>query len=117
MRVATSTERLNELFAADAKNDTAIAKELNVSKQTISAWRNGTRSPKKTMIVKIAEMYHVRIEWLMGFDVDRDPNSGRSLSIPNWETFNRILLAMTPEDYDTVMEIIERTQARMKHEE
>ena len=113
MKTTTNAERLNELFAADARTDTAIAKELNVSKQTISAWRNGTRSPKKSMLIKIAEKYHVRIEWLMGFDVERDPDS-RNLSIPNWETFNKILLAMTPTDYEIVMDIIEKTQSRMR---
>lgn len=71
LKIATSQDRLNELFDSDPRNDTAIAAELNVSKQTISAWRAGTRSPKKDMILKIAELYHVSIEWLMGFDVDR----------------------------------------------
>lgn len=71
MKISTSQDRLNELFDSDARNDTAIAAELGISKQTVSAWRNGSRSPKKQMIVKIAEMYHVSIEWLMGFDVEK----------------------------------------------
>lgn len=71
MKIATSQDRLNELFDSDSRSDTAIASELGISKQTVSAWRNGTRSPKKQMIIKIAEIYHVSIEWLMGFDVDK----------------------------------------------
>ena len=68
MKVATNQDRLNELFDSDPRNDTAIAVDLGVSKQTISAWRNGTRSPKKPMLLRIAEKYHVSLEWLMGFE-------------------------------------------------
>lgn len=69
MKVSTSTERINELFDSDPRNDTTIATILDVSKQTISAWRKGTRSPKKPMLIRISEEFNVSIEWLMGFDV------------------------------------------------
>ena len=71
MKVATNQERLNELFDADPRNDTAIAEALGVSKQTVSMWRHGTRSPKKSVLIKISELYDVSIEWLMGFDVEK----------------------------------------------
>ena len=65
MKITTNQDRLCELFDADPRNDTAIALELNVSKQALSAWRNGTRSPKKPVLIKIAQMYNVSLEWLM----------------------------------------------------
>ena len=68
MKVATNQERLNELFDADPRSDTAIAEALGISKQALSAWRNGTRSPGKQMLFKISEMFDVSIEWLMGYD-------------------------------------------------
>lgn len=68
-KIATNQERLNQLFDADPRNDTGIGIALGVSKQTISAWRNGSRSPKKSMIVKIAAYYNVSEEWLMGWDL------------------------------------------------
>ena len=66
---ATNQERLNELFDVDPRSDNAIAHSLGVSKQTISAWRNGTRSPKRSMVEKIAEYYNCSIEWLYGWDM------------------------------------------------
>ena len=72
MKVATNQERLNELFDADPRNDTAIADMLGVSKQAISAWRTGTRSPGKKMLFKISETFNVGIEWLMGYDTPKD---------------------------------------------
>ena len=68
MKVLSNQERLNQLFDSDSRSDTAIADSLNVSKQTISSWRNGSRSPKKTTLMKIAEMYNVDIAWLMGYE-------------------------------------------------
>ena len=67
-KVATNQERLNELFDSDQRTDTRIADFLGVSKQTISSWRSGKRSPKKSMLQEIAIKYHTSIEWLMGWD-------------------------------------------------
>lgn len=72
MKNATNTERLNELFDKDPRNDSAIADALHVSKQAICAWRAGTRSPKKSMLIQLAGMYNVDIGWLMGYDDPAD---------------------------------------------
>ncbi|MGN0776043.1 MAG: S24 family peptidase [Candidatus Ventricola sp.] len=50
-------------------NDSDKAKLLGVSRQTISAWRTGVRSPRQPMIEHIASVFNVSIQWLMGFDV------------------------------------------------
>ena len=68
-KVASNQDRLNELFNADPRTDIAIAQSLGVSKQTISAWRNGTRSPKRSMVQKIAAYYNCSEEWLFGWDM------------------------------------------------
>ena len=115
MKVATSTERLNELFDSDARNDSAIARELGVSRQSVSSWRSGIRSPKKPMLIKISETYHVSIEWLMGFDVERNANTSQRVRIvPDTELFRKLLLYMTPMDYEVMMDILERTEMKMK---
>lgn len=75
-KVKTNKERLNQLFDMDPRNDSAIADSLDVSKQTISAWRNGTRSPKGTMLEEIALKYGTSVSWLMGWDLpDPDINT------------------------------------------
>ena len=115
MKTTTNQARLNELFENDPRNDTAIAAALCVSKQTVSMWRHGERSPKKSALVKIAEEYNVSIEWLMGFDVERNPGA-RSVSvvIPDSEMFAKILYYMSREDYLTVMDIFDKTYKKMK---
>ncbi|MBE5774432.1 MAG: helix-turn-helix transcriptional regulator [Clostridiales bacterium] len=64
--MADFTSRFNELLTRHEGNDTDLGIALGVSKQTISAWRTGTRSPKKPHIVAIAKYFNVGIPWLMG---------------------------------------------------
>lgn len=112
MKITTSQERIAELFDSDPRNDTTIARELGVSKQAVSAWRNGIRSPKKPVLVKIAEKYNVSIEWLMGFDVDR--NIVRT--VPEPDIYTKLIMNMSPEDYYTVLKIFEKTEINMRKE-
>lgn len=60
--------RFNELLASFKGNDTDVANLLGVTKQAVSNWRNGSRSPRKDTIIEIAKKFNVSIEWLMGFD-------------------------------------------------
>ena len=68
--MADFTERFNELLARSAENDTTIAEALGVSKQSISAWKNGVRFPKRPMIRTIANYFHVGVPWLEGVTDD-----------------------------------------------
>ena len=70
MMVSSFNERFNTLCSKSRRNDTELAKELHVSKQTLSAWRTGVRSPKQPTIIMIAQYFNVSVEWLMGFDVE-----------------------------------------------
>lgn len=109
MKVATNQERLNELFDSDPRNDTAIAESLNVSKQTISAWRKGIRSPKKPMLIRIAETYNVSIEWLMGFDVGRNqsekPIEEERKTTPEIQILARGMNKMTEEQQKQLLDV------------
>ena len=116
MKIATSQERLIELFDSDPRNDTAIAAALGVSKQAVSTWRTGIRSPKKSILIKIAKLYHVSIEWLMGFDVEKSSADSRAADLPSSELIKKVIINMTPQDYETVMDALNRTEKRMKKE-
>ena len=48
-----------------------LANALRVSKQTISAWKSGARSPKQPTVEHVARFFDVSIPWLMGLDVPR----------------------------------------------
>lgn len=113
MKITTSTERLRELFSADPRSDTAIAADLGVSKQAVSSWRTGVRSPKKTILIKISEIYQVSIEWLMGFDVEKDMNHVPSV-LQDSNKVMQVIMRMPPDDYQMVWAAIDRTYKKLK---
>ena len=73
-KVTTFQKRFSDLIESSDKTITAIAKDLHVSNQTISAWKIGTRSPKSPTVIVIADYFGVTVEWLMGFDVEKTKN-------------------------------------------
>lgn len=52
----------NHLCEQSGKTNTEIAKGLDVDKATIGRWRSGERSPKLTLLPKIAEYFNVDIQ-------------------------------------------------------
>ena len=116
-KVATFQERFALLCDENSGTLTKLAESLHVSKQTVSAWKNGTRSPKQPTIVAISDYFNITIEWLMGFDVERNrKKKERPVIIPDSITFRQIVEEMSPTDYETVMEAFERTYKKMKEE-
>lgn len=71
-RVTTFKERFSDLIAEQPFNATELSKLLGVSRQTISAWKTGERSPKMPTVETIARFFNVDIGWLCGFDVPRN---------------------------------------------
>lgn len=73
-KVSSFTERFGELVGdlmANGAQRVDIAKQLGVSKQTISAWETGERSPKRPTVAGIAQTYDINIAWLHGFDAPK----------------------------------------------
>lgn len=72
-KVSSFQDRFKELCDAKSTTDTALADKLGVSKQTISSWKSGYRSPKRPMVENIARLFGVNTDWLMGYDFPRFP--------------------------------------------
>ena len=56
----------------------SIAKEIGISPSTLSSWRRGktTGIPQVDYLRKIADHYHVNVDWLAGTPgAERDPNT------------------------------------------
>lgn len=43
-----------------------VADKLNIKSNTLSGYENGTRSPDPEMLVRIAELYNVSVDYLLG---------------------------------------------------
>ena len=45
-----------------------LAKELNVTKQSVSNWENDNIQPSVEMVMKIAKVFSVSVDYLLGID-------------------------------------------------
>lgn len=112
-KVTTFKERFSELFDEREENARELAEKLHVSKQTLSAWKLGTRSPKEPTIIAIANFFHVNEMWLMGFNVEKygaakpepveEPNQNAT---PEIKILTRGLGKMTEEQQKLALKLV-----------
>ena len=70
-----AADRLDDLLLKEGRGAAAkLAAELNVEPQAISNYRRGIADPTMDNLIKIAEHYHVSVDWLLG----RLPKENRS---------------------------------------
>lgn len=61
-------KRINELRLAHGWNQVQLANRLNISKQTISNWENDNIQPSIEMLVRIARLFNVTTDYLLGLE-------------------------------------------------
>ena len=71
--------RLKELRTAYDLNQVQLAKELGVSKQSISNWENDNILPSIDMLIRIAKRFSVSCDYLLELD---DRNYGNTWHNP-----------------------------------
>ena len=111
-KVSNFQERFSQLVEESGKSLLKLSKELHVSNQALSTWRTGQRTPKEPTIIALANFFNVNVGWLMGFDVIKKAN--RHIIVSNSDIFRKIINAMDPADYETVMKIFEKTEIAMR---
>ena len=61
-------ERIKKLRTERGLSQVDLAKELNVSKQSVSNWENDNIQPSIEVLVKIAHFFSVSTDYLLGED-------------------------------------------------
>lgn len=61
-------EIIKDLRLNRGLNQVELAKELFVTKQTVSNWENGNLMPSVDMLMKIADYFSVSTDYLLGLD-------------------------------------------------
>ena len=119
-KVIAFNERFSELCAGNTLTDVEMSRALKVSKQTISAWKKGTRSPKEPTITMIAQHFHVSVKWLLGFDVDKyDQDQQESVVLPKTIEARIVSAGMDdlPQDDREILLSIYQTMMRKRYPE
>ena len=64
-------QRINELRTAFGWNQVVLSKKLGVSKQTVSNWENENIQPSVDALVRLADLFGVSTDYLLGRDQKR----------------------------------------------
>jgi transcriptional regulator with XRE-family HTH domain len=62
------SRRIHELRAALGWSQVELAKRLQISKQTVSNWENDNIQPSVDMLVRIARLFGVTTDYLLGLE-------------------------------------------------
>ena len=99
--------RLKQAMEAKNMSGSDLSRASGVGKNLISYYVNGKVMAKQEKIYALATALGVDPGWLM-------TGVEQTVTIPDSETFRKVLVSMTPEDYNTVMQILEKTESEMK---
>ena len=64
-------DRIRELRKSHSLSQVELARELHVSKQTISNWENNNIPPSVDTLVRIAKFFQVSTDYLLGRSEER----------------------------------------------
>lgn len=73
-KISSFSERLSLALSYRNMSSTELAKKIGMSKQAISTYATGLRSPKLPVARLIAETLEINDLWLMGYDVPVEIN-------------------------------------------
>ena len=59
-------KRIHDLRVAQGYSQVALAKRLGVSKQAVSNWENDNIQPSIEMLIRLAELFSVSTDYLLG---------------------------------------------------
>lgn len=101
------TARFGELvddLVAHGTQRVDIAKRLGVSKQTVSAWTTGERTPKRPAIIAIAQAFDVNIAWLHGYNVPRNRVAPASTADERMKEFDALFSKLTADEQVLILQ-------------
>lgn len=62
----TLSERIKERRLLLGYNQPELAQIMNISKQTVSNWENGNRTPDAETLSKLSDLFSVSVDFLLG---------------------------------------------------
>ena len=106
--------RLLKAIAERKMTASDLSRATGINKAALSNYINGKYIPKQDKCYLIARALDVDPGWLMTGVEQQEPE--RTIVIPDTELFRKIIIGMTPDDYRTIMGILEKTEERMRSE-
>ncbi len=64
----TTTEKIKELRIKSGLTQADVSKQLGVGESAISMWESGKRQPSAKRLRRIANLYEVTVDQLIGYE-------------------------------------------------
>lgn len=61
-------QRINTLRLSCGWSQVELARKMNITKQTVSNWENENIMPSIEMLVRMAKLFHVTTDYLLGLE-------------------------------------------------
>ena len=61
-------QRINTLRLSCGWSQVELARKMNITKQTVSNWENENIMPSIEMLVRMAKLFHVTTDYLLGVE-------------------------------------------------
>ena len=105
----TIYEKYCELKEKNHVKDSDVAKATKIGKSTFSDWKSGRSIPKPEKLEKIADYFHVSLDYLMR-DLDDKNSAGIVSGITSEEAeYLDLLRSATPEAREFVYSVLKRS--------
>ncbi len=85
--------RIAELRKERKMSQISLGMKLNVSQKMISAYENGKNEPSIDLLMRMADIFHASIDYIVGYSENRYPEyqiSGTSYPSPSTKDINRL---------------------------
>lgn len=66
--IIKAADRIKELRELSGLTQTALARQLSVTRSSVNAWEMGTSTPSIDKILDLADFFHVSTDYILGKD-------------------------------------------------
>lgn len=99
-------DRFKELCDENKISPSAVAKDLDISKSSVTYWKDKNTSPREDILIKIADYFKVSIDYLLGqSDTKKQPTKDDRLSQIR-KLIVKMYSELTPDKQQAVLDYI-----------
>ena len=106
-------DRLRELRRKNGCTQSDLATSLGVSQSTVGNWEAGIRQPNFSTLKRLAKIFNVSVDYLLGRDDEKDTGKSNpkkisySAEFPELETLYELTKTLPKENVKTIIKLLE----------
>lgn len=107
-------KRLKALREEKGFSQAKLAELINITQQAVGKWETGKSTPDPEMIVKLANLFNVSADYLLGRQVNTDKSSNLTLDAATQELIN-VFSSLNDDGRNKVLEYAQDISSTKKY--